>query len=155
MSDRLMNKSCLAIAAIAAILALTTGCGSGGTSKGPVKGKVTFNGQPVTGGSISLTPAGELKATIAGGEVGADGTFVITTEKQGDGAAIGKHTVGYAAPPMEQPEWDGYGKAPEAKVSPYAGLTPTVTEFEVKAGQNELNIELAPARGGYGGVPGR
>jgi hypothetical protein len=136
----------LASGFVLTLMLLLAGCGSSGASTAPVKGKVTANGQPVTGGEITLTPAGELKATIAGGTVGSDGTFVMTTEKEGDGAAIGKHTVSYSPPAMEQPEWDGYGKAPETKVSPYANLVPKETEFEVKAGQNELNIELVPGR---------
>ena len=157
MNQRLIGTWGLAGAACAAIVFALSGCGSGGASKAPVKGKVTYKGQPVSGGSVSLTPAAELKATIAGGEVGTDGSFVLSTDKTGDGAAIGKHTVNYTPPPIDQPAWDGYGTPPpQPPPSPYAGLAPMPLEFEVKAGQNELNIELGPpAATGYGGVPGR
>lgn len=126
-------------------IVLLVGCGGSGSAKGKVKGKVTANGQPVTGGSVVLSPMTGLVATPASGNVNPDGTFELTTEKPGDGAAIGKHTVVYSAPGDEQAEWDGYGTPPPVKVSPYKNMASQVTEFEVKAGQNELNIELAPA----------
>ena len=110
---------------------------------------------PKTAQSVSLSslnqtiiraPAAGLVATQASGGVGADGTFEITTERPGDGAAIGKHNVSYSAPGDERAEWDGYGTPPPVKVSPYKNLASSVKEFEVKSGQNELNIELVPAR---------
>jgi hypothetical protein len=129
---------------IAGIVALA-GCGVGGAAKGKVKGKVTANGQPVTAGAVIMQPAPGVMGTQASGGVNADGTFEISTEKPGDGAAIGKHTVSYSPPGDEQPEWDGYGTPPPVKVSPYKNLVSSVSEFEVKAGENELNIELVPA----------
>ncbi|MCI0360945.1 MAG: hypothetical protein L0211_20900 [Planctomycetaceae bacterium] len=125
---------------------LLAGCGSGGANTAPVKGKVTANGQPVTGGEITLTPSQDLNATIAGGTVASDGTFVLTTETEGDGAAIGMHTVSYSPPALEQPEWDGYGAAPATKVSPFEGLVPKQPEVEIKPGANDLTIELVKGR---------
>jgi len=124
---------------------LAAGCGASGATTAPVKGKVTAGGQPVTGGEITLTPSEELKATIAGGTVQADGTFVLTTSSQGDGAAIGMHDVSYSPPAQEQPEWDGYGTPPPTKASPYDGMMPKQTKVEVKPGDNELIIELVKA----------
>jgi hypothetical protein len=82
----------------------------------------------------------------ASGAIGSDGTFEISTEKPGDGAAVGKHTVMYADPGDEQAEWDGRGTPPPVKTSPYKNMVSSVTEFEVKAGDNTLDIELTPAR---------
>jgi hypothetical protein len=143
--DTLMRR--LVLASLAMSLAISvTGCGTSGPALGKVKGKVTANGQPVTAGAIILHPATGLAATQASGGVGADGTFEITTEKPGDGAAIGKHNVSYSAPGDERAEWDGYGTPPPVKVSPYKNLASSIKEFEVKSGQNELNIELVPAQ---------
>jgi hypothetical protein len=138
--DRFRGRWILLVA-IAAVLA---GCGPSGSAKGKVKGKVVANGQPVTGGSLTFSPT--EAALPAGGDVLQDGTFVIRTEGVDDGAAIGKHTVTYNAPGDEQADWDGYGTPPPVKVSPYKNLVPATPEVEVKAGQNEITIELVPAR---------
>ncbi len=132
------------VAVLALVPIFLTGCGPTGGAKGKVKGKVVANGQPVTGGSLTFSPA--VAALPAGGDVQPDGTFVIRTVGLDDGAAIGKHTVTYTPPGDEQAEWDGYGTPPPVKVSPYKGLVPATPEVEVKAGQNEINIELVPGK---------
>jgi len=136
----------LASGSLLGLLVLLMGCGAAGLAKGKVKGKVTANGQPVTAGAIIFQPAdAKSLATQASGGVGADGTYELATEKPGDGAAVGKHTVSYAPPGDEQAEWDGTGTPPPIKVSPYKNLVSKQTEFEVKAGENQLDIELVPA----------
>jgi len=136
----------LMLSATVVLCVSLAGCGGGGGSKGKVKGKVTANGQPVNAGAILLQPAAGTVGTQASGEIKSDGTFEITTEKPGDGAVIGKHMVSYSAPGDEQAEWDGYGTPPPVKSSPYKNLVSSVTEFEVKAGDNTLDIELVPGR---------
>lgn len=124
------------------------GCGSGG-NLAPVTGKVTANGQPVTEGTLLFSPiggAGGEGAIPATAEVKPDGTFTAGTDKPGDGAAVGKHRVTYTAPPPPASDWDGYGKQPEVKKSPFAGMQVQPAEIEVKSGQNDLPLELAPAR---------
>lgn len=60
----------------------------------PVKGMVTFEGKPLPGGgSISFVPKDGEKIRSAGGEIKEDGTFVLTTEKPGDGAMAGEYRV--------------------------------------------------------------
>lgn len=130
--------------------AALTGCGDG-TTKSTVTGTVTYNSQPVKGGSVTLTPiaAGEDGPLMrpASGNVNPDGTFVLGTETTDDGASIGKHRVSYSPPDDsgERPEWDGTGEPPKVQPSEYAGLVPKVLEFEVKSGENVLPIELVPA----------
>ncbi|MBN9118755.1 MAG: hypothetical protein J0I06_06285 [Planctomycetes bacterium] len=80
---------------LAAALALAAGCADPGPKVVPVRGKVTYNGNPVTSGTVTFTPtAGGPPAT---GEIGPDGTFAMTTFKSGDGAVPGKHKVFIAA----------------------------------------------------------
>jgi hypothetical protein len=110
-----------------------------------VNGKIVANGQPVTAGQLTFNPvAGMEGATAAVGTVNADGTFELQTIKPGDGAAIGKHTVSYTAPAPEGPEWDGYGTPPPMNHSPFEGMIPKENEVEVKAGNNDITIELVP-----------
>ena len=120
---------------------LLAGCGPSGSPVGKVQGKVVSGGQPVTGGTITFTPVAEVAdARPATGEVQPDGTFVLTTQKEGDGAAVGKHQVSYMAPLSEVTETET-GDA-NVKFSPLEGLTVKEPELEVKAGDNNLTIEL-------------
>jgi hypothetical protein len=57
----------------------------------PVKGKVTYKGKPLARGTVKFEPDGAGRA--ATGEIQSDGTFVLTTYKQGDGAVPGHHRV--------------------------------------------------------------
>ncbi len=121
------------------------GGGSGELQLAPVKGKVIYNGQPVTSGSIHFRPiavSGAKEGTQgkpASGQIQSDGTFVLTTFRQGDGAIVGKHEVSYI------PATGGaetYEQQPEK--SPYLGLVPKEKEVEVKPGTNDITIELVP-----------
>lgn len=132
-----------------------SGCGGGADRKptGKVKGKVTFNGQPVSGGTITFSPAsrpaegkGNEPGKAGSGTVGSDGTFTITTYTPNDGAVVGKHTVTYFPPSTAEEPGAGHSdetaaaNAPPA--SPFAGLVPKTPEVEIKAGENTLDIEL-------------
>jgi hypothetical protein len=144
------QKRCwgLCLLGITAILLLvTSGCGgsSGEFQLAPVKGKVIYNGQPVTSGSIHFRPIAVqgakkgMQGKPASGQVQSDGTFVLTTFRQGDGAIVGKHEVSYI------PATGGaetYQDQPEK--SPYLGLVPKEKQVEVKPGTNEITIELVP-----------
>jgi hypothetical protein len=133
-----------------ALLGLT-GCGGGSTDlpTGRVSGKVSHNGQPVTGGTVTFAP---LKSGVAGGgmvgkpasgPISSDGSFSLTTYSPGDGAVVGKHTVGYSAPAVEIDE-AMHTENSKPPVSPYAGLVPKIKEVEVKPGSNTIDIELVP-----------
>lgn len=145
------RRSCaFAAPAVAAGLAvLLGGCGGGDDrDTATVHGKVTYNGAPLPGGGVTFVPVSGEGATTGGkpaaGTINPDGTYTLTTYEDGDGAVIGKHHVGVSPPPppgagAEAPE--GTHAAPTPP-SPFAGLKPTTEEVEVKAGDNEINIEL-------------
>lgn len=71
------------------------GCGAAGGGAAatliPVKGKVTHKGQPVARGQVKFTPDGYGRPAY--GRLNSDGSFVLTTEKEGDGAVAGEHRV--------------------------------------------------------------
>ncbi len=56
----------------------------------PVKGKVTYKGQPLTKGTIRFEPDYGRMAT---GKIQSDGTFVLSTLSQDDGVVAGFHKV--------------------------------------------------------------
>jgi hypothetical protein len=71
------------------------GCGPAGSGRLPdlipVKGKVTYKGKPVTKGTIRFEPDGYGRK--AAGKLQPDGTFVLGTDKEGDGVVAGHHRV--------------------------------------------------------------
>ena len=115
------------------------GC-SGGSKVGKVTGKVTYQGKPVTGGSLVFAPvpaqgdsAPGAPATVT---IDADGSYKTTS-----GAVVGQCKVLYTAP-SGLPE--GYVAKPSVAPpkSPFLDLVPKQKEVEVKAGDNTIDIEL-------------
>jgi hypothetical protein len=87
-------RSAHAFALAAIFFGACWGCGSGSVvppSLIPVKGKVTYKGQPVTKGIVRFEPDGYGR--MATGELKSDGTFELTTLKPGDGVVAGEHRV--------------------------------------------------------------
>ena len=76
------------------IILAAVGCGDGAPSVTPVRGKVTFNGQPLTTGRVMTMPTA---GRGAGGEIKPDGTFELTTPDYGEGAIPGAHKVAVRA----------------------------------------------------------
>ncbi len=57
----------------------------------PVKGKVTYKGQPVAKGTVTFEP--DDYGRPATGPIPAEGTFTLGTYKPGDGAVPGHHRI--------------------------------------------------------------
>ena len=76
---------------LATLLCAVSGCGSEPAYTGPIRipltGKVTIDGAPVGGGTISFIPT--AKGNPAGGEI-SNGTYTVSEEK---GANAGPHRV--------------------------------------------------------------
>ena len=89
LSGVLMNRSALgrSFFAIAAALSLL-GCNNSGLTE--VTGKVTFNDEPVTSGTISFVAADKPTAY---GDIQSDGSYTLKTVKPGDGATPGSYQV--------------------------------------------------------------
>ena len=130
-------------ATAAAILAAAA-AGCGGDSKQPafpdlvpVSGVVKRAGQPVKGGAIQFVPDPAKPEFLTNSEVGADGTFALTTVRTTDskgerksGAPPGKYKAVYQPPLGDQTA--GGQMAPVNVPGP----------FEVKAGGSEVAIDL-------------
>lgn len=162
-----MNRSCARTARrtlgttaswlLAFTAAAWVGCGSGGKDGiVRVSGKVTHQGQPVTGGSLTFVPIASGGAVNVGkpatGEVKPDGSFVLGTNSQSDGALAGRHRVAYSPPAIELPAGQTLKEGQTMPQSPWAGLVPKDPEVEVTKGSNTLTIELA-APAGAGPTP--
>jgi hypothetical protein len=98
----------------------------------PVKGKVSFKGQPVTKGSVRFLADGYGRD--ASGTLQPDGSFTLSTSKDGDGVVAGEHPVtisGFNNPLASNRALKKYA----------AGRTSGLTA-EVDAEHTEFNFEL-------------
>jgi hypothetical protein len=76
------------------------GCGSGnGLTMGRVYGVVTYNGQPVEFGEVLYLPDTEKgnSGVPSMGPITKDGSYVMSTQDEGDGVIAGYHKVGIRA----------------------------------------------------------
>jgi len=135
-----MRRFVLPFAIVLAVVVV--GCGRGNLPEtAPVSGTVTFMGKPLPGGLVTFHPEGE--GNPAFGEIGADGTFSLTTYKPNDGAVLGKHIVtvevfgGTAQPPLPGTE----GKLSTVPKR-YANHKESPLRFEVRKGQNTAAFPL-------------
>jgi hypothetical protein len=108
---------------MAVCLVVICGCGpSGLPNMVPIQGKVTLNGKPLTTGTVIYIP--DLPGgRQARGEISADGSFVLTTLRTGDGAQEGDYHVVVIA------------------YEPYAG-DPTREEIEAAGGKLERKLAI-------------
>ena len=71
-----------------------TGCsGSTGPATIKISGKVTYQGQPVSTGTISFQPVSDSKLRPATGQFKDDGSYAVSSFKAGDGAMPGEYKV--------------------------------------------------------------
>ena len=81
------------------------GCGDGDRPEVvPVSGVVTLEGKPLTTGSVMFQPA---KGHHARALIQPDGSFVMTTFNEGDGATVGTQMVRVASSEKQKVDKDG------------------------------------------------
>ena len=79
---------------------LAAGCGPSYPACYEVRGKVTFDGQPVTQGTITFYPD---EGRSAMGKIQPDGSYTLTTFNAEDGALPGNHSVTIKATSVSGP----------------------------------------------------
>jgi hypothetical protein len=125
--------------ALALILAAAAGCGS--TNTYPVRGKVVFtDGAPLTGGLVLFRPVVNTLQVSARGDIQQDGTFILGTYHDGDGAIPGKYQVAITPPPRPKLRERPIGKPsidPRFESYETSGL-----EFEVEKRTNVFTIAV-------------
>jgi hypothetical protein len=139
MLEKMVRAAALVL--LPSALLFGAGCGAAGPKTAPVTGKVIYKGQPVPSGTVSFIPA---SGTAATGEIDADGSFRLTTFRDGDGAILGLHKVVIVA--MQ----DMSKKLPEERVplpppivpDRYTSLATTDLSADVKEGPNAFTFDL-------------
>ena len=116
-----------------------------------VRGKVSYQGKPVTSGRVVFTPAtgkGGDTGQGASGEIDTDGSYDMTTFNTGDGAILGQHIVTVVIrekKEMPKPDADSHIKYEVPKsLTPekYATADKSPLRCTVVEGGTEFNIEL-------------
>jgi hypothetical protein len=132
---------------IAGICLVAAGCGESGAVKVyPVKGKVMFKGKPlVGGGSIALVPLTNQPGKTAGGRIADDGTFTLTTYKEGDGSMTGEFRVNVFQEVFKEGKNSGDGQpASRAQADvPPADRIPEICQ-DPKNSPLKLEVKAAP-----------
>lgn len=135
------------MAFLAAFLAiLTSGCGGKdyeGPQRAEVKGKVSFNGEPIKNGTINLKPLDTEGGRSAGGTI-TDGQYLIPEE---NGPTFGKYRVEiFAFEPIGGAS--GNGDAEEAdktkQILPAKFNNDSTIELEVDKEVVEEDFDLKP-----------
>ena len=118
----------------ALVLLPSWGCGTTNGQMSPllaVKGKVTYKGQPVAKGTIRFEPDGYGRP--ATGRLQSDGSFVLGTNREGDGVVAGAHRVSVS----------GFDKPLASNRSPKKyGLKNSGLTAEVDSDHTEFNFDL-------------
>jgi hypothetical protein len=130
-----LSRRLIAITMVAVCLVPVGGCGSGGvavTPLVPVKGKVTYKGKPLTVGTVRFEPDGYGR--MASGKLQSDGTFVLSTLKDGDGAAVGHHRV-YVTDVDKS-------LAQDRAFKKYSGAASSKVEVDVDAEHTDFPLDL-------------
>ena len=122
---------------LAACLLVNAGCGKGTY---PVQGMVRFeDGKPATelaGGFVNFQAVDQ--EISAQGDIKPDGSFVLSTHKEDDGAAPGKYRVIVTQPPYRGPQL-----IPPQLIDPEfskQGTTPLEVTVEAKSNQFRLDV---------------
>jgi hypothetical protein len=124
-------------------LAIAAGCNSSNNPQTyPVKGKVTYRGQPVTSGMVLLTP--EAKGNAATGNLATGGVFQLTTFEKNDGAVPGKYHVAIQVFPAEGAGLPGaeFGNKKPPIPPKYMSDSTSGLTAEITAGENALDFQL-------------
>jgi hypothetical protein len=122
------------------IVFVLAGCGGGETTV-PVKGKVLVDDQPLTHGTVILTPyaaKGNASMHEPRGKLDKNGVFQVFQTKDGEGATPGWYKISISAQRMKDPK-DPYS---------YASVIPTKFANPETSG---LTLEVVdnPAPGAY------
>jgi len=132
-----MRKWLICLGATSLTAAMAIGCGSdNGLDLAKVRGKITLKGEPISYGSIMFEP--EQPGPPAIGSIGADGSFVLSTETSGDGAVVGSHRVAII----------GLEEDPSAAKAALPDPTTSPREFMIA----KTKAGARPPRGGGGGT---
>ncbi len=108
----------------------------------PVKGKVTYQGKPLTQGTVNFLPEDSWPAI---GEIQPNGEYTLSTFEKGDGAVLGFHRVvifSTDANPRLMPGSPHYKTPKELIPKKYTTAESSGLEAIVEPGTKAIDFEL-------------
>jgi hypothetical protein len=125
---------------VACIAVACVGCGKPSHQQeiATATGKVTLDGQPLASGYVVFVAANGRQST---GAIQPDGTFVMATYEEGDGARVGTHPVIVRPVPADEHKYGGPKPIPVPER--YMNANTSGFTAEVKPGEDnyiELNL---------------
>jgi len=145
--SRRNNRLSMRVALWACVCAIVVvGCGKPGYQQetAPASGKVTLDGQPLASGFVTFLVTNGRMST---GEIKPDGTFVMSTYGDGDGARVGSHPVTITPIPADDNRYRGQKPVPvpdRYKQPATSGFTADVKPDEDN--HFEFNLTKAPKK---------
>jgi len=123
------------------LLTLIGVSGCGGRKLYPVQGRVIFpDGSPLTGGWVVFEPVEPAANVSARGQIQTDGTFLLGTLRDNDGAVAGRHRA-LVVPPLP-PKLDERNPPPPPIHARFRNFDTSELEFVVTPGPNEFTIRV-------------
>jgi hypothetical protein len=124
-------------------------CGDSGPTipMGTVSGKVSYQGKPLTSGTVTFVSTEDSRPN-ANGEISPDGTYNLHTQNQGSGAAVGDYNVMISSVDTKEYNTKLPGTAPlEKKIKStvpkkYDDPKTSGLKETVKSGSNTINFDL-------------
>jgi hypothetical protein len=113
---------------VLALLLAASGCGR---QMVQLEGKVTLDGEPLEGATVTFNPEGGAGAP-ASGLTGSDGVFYLTTRTSGDGVARGSYKVTVTKPAASEVAGTAQPNAGDPQ-----GLMKAMKEFQEKHRQGK------------------
>ena len=133
------------VALIFAFWACLSGCGDDRVPTYPASGRVVFpDGSPLPGGNIEFAPQAGTVKTSARAMIEEDGTFRLTTFRDGDGALAGVHRVAIIPARRRGQRADEAERSFDGKYQDFetSGLEATIAS----GSPNEFKFVVHPAR---------
>ncbi len=127
------------------LLGMMVGCGP---EMVDVKGKVSYGGKALTGGTIIFAPE-DAEAPTSTGTIEADGSFELT-----DGAVVGQHRVTVTGEVVAGTEGEIDDEEADDDESVAAATTALVADATVVDGENDLAIDFTRQAGSGGQYAG-
>lgn len=137
---------------LAAVLLGGTGCGGSRPPMARVSGVVRVDGKPLSTGRVTFWPS---SGRSAAGWIEEDGSFVLGTFTEDDGAFVGRHRVTVTPAtrtPSGPPDFDRDGTPqgwPRSPIQPrYSNPEASGLHYDIRPGSNRFEIDLdSKARG--------
>jgi hypothetical protein len=119
--------------------AVPVGCGRKQGGMNPTTGQVFVGGRPAANATVIFYPQGvkDVKAYPAA-TVAPDGSFRVTTHKDGDGAPEGDYIVTIVWPEDKRPDAEKEDDRPDRLGGRFADPATSPLRASVKKGKNDL-----------------